>query len=107
MDLRLQGKYALVTGGSSGIGEGIALALAQEGVSVIIHGRERSKAGRVAEAIEALGGTAFVVEGDLATDEGADQMISQALAVVEGIDILVNNVGRFGFQGWAPATPEE
>jgi NAD(P)-dependent dehydrogenase (short-subunit alcohol dehydrogenase family) len=61
----------------------------------------------VAEAIEVLGGTAFVVEGDLATDEGADQVIGQALALVSGIDILVNNVGLFGFQGWTTATPQE
>lgn len=107
MDLHLQGKRALVTGSSSGIGEGIAQALAQEGAIVLVHGREQSRAKPIVEAIVAQGGSAFAVGGDVATNEGASQVISQALSYVDGIDILVNNAAAFSFQGWAAATPEE
>jgi 3-oxoacyl-[acyl-carrier protein] reductase len=107
MDLHLQGKRALITGSSSGIGEAIALALAQEGAIIIVHGREQKKVQHVEEAITSQGGTAFAVGGDVATNEGVSQLISQAHSFVDGIDILVNNAGAFGFQGWATAAPEE
>lgn len=86
MDLGLTGKRALVTGSSSGIGAGIARLLAAEGCAVVIHGRDAGKAQAVADAI---GGTAAVAIGDLATNEGAD-----AVAAAAGeVDILVNNAG--------------
>lgn len=107
MDLQLQGKHALITGSTSGIGEGIAHALVKEGATVVVHGREQHKAQLVAEALIAQGGTAFAVSGDIATNEGADQVLKQALAFVNRIDILVNNAGTFSFQGWTAATPEE
>ena len=56
MDLRLAGKRALVTGSSSGIGEAIVKLLAAEGVAVVVHGRDESRANAVAEAIRAGGG---------------------------------------------------
>src|SRR5207247_6682817 len=71
MNLQLEGKRALVTGSSSGIGEGVARALAEEGVAVVVHGRSRERAQRVASEIAASGGKAFVALGDLATDGGA------------------------------------
>jgi NAD(P)-dependent dehydrogenase (short-subunit alcohol dehydrogenase family) len=107
MDLQLQGKCALITGSSSGIGEGIAHALAKEGAIVVVHGREQHKAQPVAEAIMAQGGTAFAVGGDVATNEGAEQVLNQALASVNSIDILINNASAFSFQGWSTATPED
>ena len=51
MDLQLEGKRALVTGSSSGIGEAIAMALAKERASVVVHGRRENEAVRVAKAI--------------------------------------------------------
>ncbi len=68
MDLRLTGKRALVTGSSSGLGEAIAKMFATEGVGVVVHGRDESRANAVAEAIRAGGGKAEVALGDLATD---------------------------------------
>src|SRR5437899_1787969 len=59
MNLRLEGKRALVTGSSSGIGEGIAHALAEEGVAVVVHGRSQERAQRVASEIAGRGGKAF------------------------------------------------
>jgi len=93
MDLRLTGKHALVTGSSSGIGAGIAHALAGEGVSVVVHGRDIDRTHQVAAAIQASGGNAVAVTGDLADDAGAASVAEAALAAFGAIDILVNNAG--------------
>jgi NAD(P)-dependent dehydrogenase (short-subunit alcohol dehydrogenase family) len=93
MDLQLKGKRALVTGSSSGIGAAIALELAAEGASVVIHGRDRDKAAAVAAQAKALGVAASVALGDLTSDAGADAIAEAALAALGGIDILVNCAG--------------
>lgn len=90
MDLKLAGRRALVTGSSSGIGEGVARMLAQEGCAVVVHGRNRERAGKVAADIHAAG----VAIGDLSTDEGAAAVHTEARAALGGsIEILVNNAG--------------
>jgi 3-oxoacyl-[acyl-carrier protein] reductase len=107
MDLRLEGKRALVTGSSSGIGEAIAKTLAREGVSVVVHGRNERRAAQVAAEIEAAGGTTCVVLGDLSLDDSARSVAEAALSALDGIDILVNNAGVGGPQrSWfeTPAT---
>jgi 3-oxoacyl-[acyl-carrier protein] reductase len=99
MNLELSNKRALVTGSSSGIGEGIALMLASEGASIIVHGRDRQRTARTAEQIRANGGRAEEVIGDLMDDAEAEAVCRQVLAL-GGVDILVNNAGgRHG--GWA------
>src|SRR5437016_12365368 len=60
MDLRLTGKRAIVTGSSSGIGEGIAKTLAREGAAIVVQGRNEKSARRVQHEIEAAGGKAIV-----------------------------------------------
>jgi NAD(P)-dependent dehydrogenase (short-subunit alcohol dehydrogenase family) len=90
MDLELKGRRALVTGSSSGIGEAIARLLAQEGASVIVHGRNRERAEKVAAEISAAG----VAIGDLSTDEGAAAVLEEARAALGGnVEILINNAG--------------
>ncbi|MFY0576136.1 SDR family NAD(P)-dependent oxidoreductase [Cystobacter fuscus] len=79
--MELQGKRALVTGSTSGLGEAIAKQLAAEGVTVIVHGRDTTRARQVVEAIGAAGGRAEMALGDLSTDAGADAV----RAAVEGI----------------------
>ena len=69
MDLRLNGKRALVTGSTSGIGEQIAKTLAKEGVQVIVHGRRMAEAERVVLEIAGSGGKAVATTGDLGNDE--------------------------------------
>jgi 3-oxoacyl-[acyl-carrier protein] reductase len=95
MDLELKGRTALVTGSSSGIGEGIARMLAAEGARVVVHGRNAERAGKVAADIGAAG----IALGDLSTDEGADATAEAALKALGGpVEILINNAGG-GFEG--------
>lgn len=93
MDLKLAGRNALVTGSTSGIGAGIAIALAREGATVVVHGRSEARAKSVVEQIVEAGGKAHPALGDLGNDDGANAVIEQALGAVKQIDILVNNVG--------------
>ena len=96
MDLQLSGKRALVTGSSIGIGEAIVRALAAEGATVAVHGRDRARAARVAADIMSTGGKAAVVSGDLTRDGEVRQMADEAMRLLGGVDILVNNAGGSG-----------
>jgi 3-oxoacyl-[acyl-carrier protein] reductase len=90
MDLELAGRTALVTGASSGIGRGIALALAAEGVRLAVTARRRERL----EALEKETGAQLVIIEQDFMAEGAPQRIAQAaLAGLGGVDILVNNAG--------------
>jgi 3-oxoacyl-[acyl-carrier protein] reductase len=100
MDLMLQGKRALVTGSSNGIGRAIALALAREGVVVVVHGRDAGRAQATADAVVAAGGAAAVVLGDLSDAAAAARVAVDATAAVGGVDILVNNAGAAYDAGW-------
>jgi 3-oxoacyl-[acyl-carrier protein] reductase len=103
MDLGLEGKRALVTGSTAGIGEAIARALAAEGVHVVVQGRRIEAAKAVAESIQDAGGSASVAIGDLSTDAGAN-----AVAAAAGqIDILVNNAGIYDAKGWFTETADD
>jgi 3-oxoacyl-[acyl-carrier protein] reductase len=110
MDLQLKGKRALVTGSSSGLGKAIALELAAEGVSVVVHGRDRARTEETAREIEKLGVQAVVTTGDLMKDADADGVADMALAALGGIDILVNNAGavlRMDNPPWEEITPQD
>lgn len=107
MDLQLDGKKALVTGSSKGIGEAIARKLAAEHAIVIVHGRDRALAQKVADDIIALGGRAHVVSGDLTHDDAVRRLVEQAEQFAGPIDILVNNAGGSGSfkESWDTAQP--
>jgi NAD(P)-dependent dehydrogenase (short-subunit alcohol dehydrogenase family) len=93
MDLRIEGKRALVTGASSGIGAETARTLAREGAVVVVNGRDRARTEQTAREIEQAGGKAVVAIGDLTRDEDADAVAAVAHDALGGIDILVNNAG--------------
>lgn len=105
MDLRISDKRALVTGSSSGLGKAIALRLAAEGATVVVHGRNSDRTRAVAVTIRAEGGKAETAIGDLANDAGADAVATSTLAGGP-VDILVNNAGTYHHQSWMDATPE-
>ena len=100
MDLQLQDKRALVTGSTSGIGEAIAKTLATEGAIVVVQGRRETEAKRVADEIIAAGGKASIAVGDLATETGAEAVVSTIQDALGGIDILVNNAGIAPMGDW-------
>ena len=107
MDLNLTGKKALVTGSSKGIGEAIVKKLAAEKAIVIVHGRDKAQAEKVAVEIIASGGIAYVVLGDLTHDDEVQQMIETAEKLAGPIDILVNNAGGSGGvkETWSDTQP--
>lgn len=92
-DRRFEGKVAVVTGSSSGIGAEIARRFAAEGASVVTNGRSQERAEVVAKEIQAAGGQAAGVGADLRTWEGAKHLIDGAVDAFGGVDYLVNNAG--------------
>src|SRR5258708_4760672 len=97
MGMRLQGKTALVTGATAGIGQAIAHAFAREGARVVVSGRDAQRGNAVVDAIHAAGGTATFVAADLSTKAGIERLAQDATAAVGPIDILVNNAGIYPF----------
>ena len=91
---KLDTQVAIVTGGSGALGRAISTALAAEGAAVVVHyASHHNAAEAVVGAISELGGRAVSVQADLATPEGARQLVSSALESFGKIDILVNNAG--------------
>lgn len=90
--MRLQGKTAIVTGSSRGIGRAIALAMAKEGAQVVVNGRNKD-AEAVAEAIHSSGGKALAIIADVTKELDAQRLADDTLAAFGSIDILVNNAG--------------
>lgn len=91
---KLDGRVAIVTGGSGAIGRVISTALAAEGATVVIHyGTNRDAAEAVIGAISERGGNASSVQADLAVPPGAPRVLAAALEAFGRVDILVNNVG--------------
>lgn len=91
--MRLKDKVAIVTGGGSGFGEGIAATFAREGAKTIVADIDEAAAARVAAAITAAGGTAKALRADVAKAADTDAMIAAAVEGYGRLDILVNNAG--------------
>lgn len=90
----LEGKHALVTGASRGIGRAIAEAFAAEGASVVLnYNRGAAEAESVVHAIAEHGGPAYAVQADLSDEAQAEMLVSETVERLGGIDILVNNAG--------------
>ena len=89
----LQGKVALVTGASSGIGEATALTLARSGARVAIAARRRDRLDGVARRIADLGAEALVLEADVARPEEAESIVESTVKRWGRLDVLVNNAG--------------
>tara|TARA_B100000029_G_scaffold515020_1_gene620113 strand:+ start:8297 stop:9061 length:765 start_codon:yes stop_codon:yes gene_type:complete len=89
----LKGQVAIVTGAGTGIGKGIAIAMAESGARVILAGRRRIRLDETAKRICQLGGETLVVETDITKEDGRRTLVEKALNTWQQIDILVNNAG--------------
>lgn len=89
----LQGRVAIVTGATGGIGRGIALQLAQCGARVVVHGRDAAKAEAVLAEIRRLGAEGCFVAGDVRAKADMDRLAAQAAERFGGVDIVVANAG--------------
>lgn len=92
-DFRLDGKCALVTGASRGIGRAVALALAEAGADVAVVARQPEALQQVSAEIEALGRRAPVLPADMIDGDEARRVVRETVAALGGLDILVNNAG--------------
>ena len=106
--LKLQGKTALVTGASKGIGAGIAKELARLGATVVVnYASDRAGADAVVEAIVAAGGRAAAIQADIADAADVARLFEQAQTEFGKLDILVNNAGVYQAMPVADLTEEE
>lgn len=100
MGLELEGRTALVTGASKGVGRGIALELAKAGARVAVnYNSDEQGARETVAAIERLGGEAFAVRGNVSHSGDVDSLVGETLRRFGRLDILVNNAG---VQTWKP-----
>ncbi|MGM4917295.1 glucose 1-dehydrogenase [Tardiphaga sp. 813_E8_N1_3] len=107
MTKTFEGKVALVTGGSKGIGAEIAIQLAAGGAAVAVNYASSKKgADEVVAKITAKGGKAVAVHGNLAEPDGAKSVVAETVKAFGPIDILVNNAGVYEFAPLDSITPE-
>jgi 3-oxoacyl-[acyl-carrier protein] reductase len=95
MAKRLEGKSAIITGATKGLGRGIASVFAGEGACVLIVGRDEASGAKVVEAIEKDGGTASFFQADVSNLEDLEAMAQAAVERFGGLDILCSNAGIF------------
>jgi 2-hydroxycyclohexanecarboxyl-CoA dehydrogenase len=93
MDLELNDKVALVTGGGRGVGRGVCLRLAKEGAKVVVNDYHGRRAERVAAEIREAGGQALPIEADITDIAKVRAMVAKAKETFGPVDILVNNAG--------------
>jgi NAD(P)-dependent dehydrogenase (short-subunit alcohol dehydrogenase family) len=93
----LEGKSALVTGASRGIGRSIALALAADGADVALLARDEARLAEVAAEVEALGRSAVVLACDVTDGEALTRCVAAAVEGLGAVDVLVNNAGGNSF----------
>lgn len=107
IEVNLEGKIALITGASSGLGARFATVLAHAGASVVLAARRTERLDELRGGIESDGGVADVVSLDVTDDASVKSAIAYAEAKVGPIDILVNNAGVSSMQRLLDVTPED
>ena len=104
---KLNGRIAIVTGGSKGIGAAVARQLAAAGAAVVVnYAGSRSGAESVVSDITAAGGKALAVQADVAKPEDVQRLVAQTVKAFGAPDILVNNAGVYAFAPLEEVTPE-
>jgi NAD(P)-dependent dehydrogenase (short-subunit alcohol dehydrogenase family) len=92
-EINLNGKVAVITGASKGLGKAMALALGGAGASVALVSRDIEKLGEAKQAVEELGGTARIFQTDVSDEEQIRKLEQEVMAAFNGVDILINNAG--------------
>ena len=105
--MRLEGKVALITGGTSGIGAATAVRFAAEGAAVVITGRNVERGEQVLQAIVAKGGAALFIRSDVRVAKDCREAAEQTLKRFGKIDVLFNNAGVFHPKTVPDCTEEE
>lgn len=103
----LEGRRAVITGASSGIGEATAVAMAHEGAAVVLGARRKDRLDELVARIESEGGTAIAIEADISDEEQARGLVETASAELGGLDCLVNNAGVMLLGPLQGADPQE
>nr|WP_319391433.1 SDR family NAD(P)-dependent oxidoreductase [uncultured Cohaesibacter sp.] len=103
---RLEGKIAIITGASAGIGEATACLFAKEGATVVLAARREKKLNEIKTTIEANGGKALVVKTDVTKLEDCKNLVAKVVEAFGRIDILVNNAGIADMHKSAVATSD-
>jgi NAD(P)-dependent dehydrogenase (short-subunit alcohol dehydrogenase family) len=96
---RLDGKVAIVTGASSGIGRATATLFAREGAKVVVGARRGGELDELVAEIEAAGGTAAAVAGDVRSEDYAKTLVETAASRYGRLDVAFNNAGTMGEAG--------
>jgi len=105
---KLQGKVAVVTGASKGIGAGIAKGLAAEGAAVVVnYASSREGADKVVAEITAKGGKAIAIQGDVSKAADVQRVFAEAKQAYGALDVLVNNAGVYAFAPLEAITEDE
>ena len=92
--MKLEGKVAVITGAGTGIGQGIALALAQEGASIVVdYVGKPSTSQDTIDKVKAIGGKAIGVEADVSKPEDVANLVAKTLEAFAKLDIFINNAG--------------
>lgn len=99
MDLHLDGKIALITGASRGLGRATALALAREGADVVVSARSQEPLDEVADTIRRLGRRALAVTADAGKPEDRERLVRQVMAAFGRVDVLVSNATSLDLYG--------
>ena len=105
--MKLEGKVAIVTGATSGMGRATAYLFAKEGAKVVITGRNEARAKEVVDNIKADGGEAIYVLGDASDLSFCDEIVKKTVDAYGTVDILVNNAGMLSLSGVGAVTIEE
>jgi 3-oxoacyl-[acyl-carrier protein] reductase len=90
---RLQGRVALITGGSRGIGKATAVKMVREGASVVLLDILSKEVSQAARELKAMGGNALAIHADVSQRKEVDKAVGKALSKWRRVDILVNNAG--------------
>jgi NADP-dependent 3-hydroxy acid dehydrogenase YdfG len=107
MSGKLNGKVVLITGASAGIGWASALALAQEGASLVLTARRQERLAELEKAVQAAGGQAVSLVGDAREEDTARRCVDLAVSKFGRVDILINNVGVGNYKNLVDTSAEE